>query len=127
MENQLLNSNNIDAYHEFDFRELTADDEIEIAEQDTGLFPLCYIKQREGMLNFRIIFEVSHSLYLLQDFTNDRFKSAFERSFGGLRIEGISEVVFNEFSEDHSDSAVLLCWYIKFPAVRSNKEIKDKN
>jgi hypothetical protein len=126
MASQDLNSNNIDAFDAFDFRTLNEDDEIEVSEQDYRSFPLSIISQRNGILNVNVILEVYKWDYWLRNYSIDKFKSAFEKSFSGLLINGISEVMFQEITEEEGDEYILLSWNLKFPTPRSNKEIKTK-
>jgi hypothetical protein len=126
MENQNLNYDNIDAFRDFDFRTLKDDEEIEVSEQDYRSFPLSTITQKNGILNVDVLLEIYKWDYWLRNYSINKFKFAFENSFTDLHIDGISEVIFNEVSEEEGDEYVLLSWNLKFPTPRSNNEIKTK-
>jgi hypothetical protein len=123
---QNLNSNNIDSYSNFDFRTLGNDDEIEVSEQDYRSFPLSIITQKNGTLNVQVILEVYKWDYWLRNYSINKFKSAFKTSFADLQINEISEVVFQEITEQEDDEYILLCWTLKFPTPSSYKEVKTK-
>ena len=121
-----INSNNIDAYQNFDFRTLGEDDEIEVSEQDYRSFPLSIITQKNGILNVRIILEVYKWDFWIRNYSINKFKSAFKNSFPGLKIPEVSAISFDEVTEEDSDEFILLSWTLKFPTPRNYKDIKTK-
>ncbi|HKB44393.1 MAG TPA: hypothetical protein VKC90_08380, partial [Chitinophagaceae bacterium] len=87
---------------------------------------LSIITQKNGILNVKVILEVYKWDYWLRNYSINKFKSAFENSFSDLKINDISEVTFQEVTEEEGNEYILLCWNLKFPTPRSNKEIKTK-
>lgn len=126
MANPDLNSDNIDAFNDFDFRTLDENDEIEVSKQDYRSFPLSIITQKNGILNVNVILELYKWDYWLRNYSINKFKSAFENSFSNLKLDDVSEVVFQEVTEEEDTEYILLCWNLKFPTPRSNKDIKTK-
>lgn len=126
MADQNLNSNNIDSYRDFDFRTLSEDDEIEVFEQDYRSFPLSMITQKKGIMNIEVIIEMYKWDYWLRNFSINKFKSAFKNSFNNLHIDGVSEVIFGEVTEEDGDKFILLAWTLRFPTPNSYKDIKRK-
>jgi len=121
MATQNLNSDNIDDYHEFDFRDL-GENEIEVSEQQYRSFPLSNISQKDGLLYIEVIYEVYKWDHWIRNHSIKKFEKSFHSVFADLQIEGVENV--KEVSFEEEEDYLLLVWNLKMKSTRSQSEIK---
>lgn len=121
MADQNFNSENIDDYTRFDFRNL-GNNEIEVSEQQYRSFPLSNISQKDGFLHIEVYYEVYMWDHWIRNYSIKKLEKSFFNVFKDLQIEGVDDVKAGTFDEE--EDYVLVTWHLKMPLVGQQNVIK---